>query len=123
MLMKYCPNCYDHKYNNFNDWMIRACEQPHLILWVDIRRLDFWPANKGFNFWPAKVLAVAASGDDSNPNQNSNQNLRIVFFGHHEFATVDACDCYLYSGQNPNPVNLTSDPRDIAGALEVKHLF
>ena len=106
--MKGCAACYELKYSNPSDWMIRSCDQPHLILWVDIKQLDFWPADKGFHFWPAKLLGL-----------DEDQSLRIVLFGHHELAQVDAVHCYLYSGQNPNPVNLTSDPRDIAGALEV----
>lgn len=105
--MRSCATCYDQKHNNPSDWIIRPCEQPHLILWVDIKQLDFWPADKGYNYWPAKLLAIEERG------------LKIVFFGHHEYANVETFHCYLYSGQNPNPVNLTSDPRDIAVALEV----
>ncbi|XP_055306301.1 uncharacterized protein LOC129570629 isoform X2 [Sitodiplosis mosellana] len=105
--MKSCATCYEHKYNSPSDWMIRPCEQPHLILWVDIKHLDFWPADKGFNFWPAKLLGI-----------EEDRSLQVVFFGHHEMAQIDTAFCYLYSGQNPNPVNLTSDPRDIAVALE-----
>lgn len=105
--MKSCATCYEHEHNNPSDWMIRPCEQPHLILWVDIKQLDFWPADKGYNYWPAKLLTIEEHG------------LKIVFFGHHEYANVETFNCYLYSGQNPNPVNLTSDPRDIAVALEV----
>lgn len=108
MLMKGCANCYDHKCSSPDDWMVKTCDQPHLILWIDIGNIDFWPSHKGYRYWPAKVFGLI---DD--------QRLRIMFFGHHEFEKIDIKDCYLYSGQNPNPVNLTSDPRDIAGALEV----
>lgn len=106
--MKNCPNCYECKHGYSSDWMIRPCNQPHLILWAEIRDLDFWPADKGFRYWPAKVLAI------------EDEHLRIIFFGHHELSKVNAIDCYLYSGKNPNPVNLASDPRDLAVALEVR---
>lgn len=45
--MKNCENCYEHFCANANDWLVKACNLPHLVLWVDIQDCDFWPADKG----------------------------------------------------------------------------
>lgn len=109
--MNNCENCFENFYKNPGEWLFKACDYPHLVLWVDITNYDFWPADKGFKYWPAKALAVDESG------------IAIVFFGHHQFATVSTNDCYLYSSPSSYFSNMTTDRKDIATAIEVMSLI
>lgn len=105
--MKNCANCCENYHKNIDDWMIKVCDLPHLVVWVEIDNVDFWPSAKGFSCWPAKVLGI----DDS--------NLEIVFFGHHQFSMVNADKCCLYTGRQTNFVESTCMQQDMAVALEV----
>lgn len=107
--MKNCENCFEHFHSSPSNWLVKPCDFPHLVLWVDVTNYDFWPADKGFKYWPAKALAVDDSG------------ISVVFFGHHQFSTVTTNDCYLFSSESSYFSSSTSDPKDIAIALEVIH--
>lgn len=45
--MENCENCFEYFNSNPIDWLVKACDFPHLVLWVNIRDSDFWPADKG----------------------------------------------------------------------------
>lgn len=110
--MNSCANCYENYYKSSSEWIVMACDLPHLVVWVDIIEFEFWPSEKGFKYWPAKVIAV--------DNKNYGATIDVCFFGHFQFATVKSTDCYLYSTQCPY-FNCSEycDSRDIAGALQV----
>lgn len=105
--MKNCANCIEHYHENIDDWMVKMCDLPHLVVWVEIEGVDFWPSAKGFNCWPAKVLGVDGS------------SLEIAFFGHHQFSIVNVDNCYLYSGRQANFVKTALMQQDMSVALEV----
>lgn len=111
-LMKSCIMCYENKINDPTDWMKRPCNQPHLIVWVDIKQIDFWPVYKDFSYWPAKLVAV------------SDEHLvTVVFFGYHELFKVPPNVCHLYSSHNPDPKCWTTNPREIVIAIEVSYFY
>lgn len=105
--MKNCISCYEHICNNPHDWISNVCESPHLLLWVNIEQITYWPVDKGFTYWPCKVLSVKDS------------TLEVVFFGDHKFCQVVASDCYLYSGRNSLNDTTGIDLRDMDFALKV----
>lgn len=94
------------------EWNVMACDLPHLVVWVDISEYEFWPSEKGFKYWPAKVVAVG--------NNNYGATIDVCFFGHFQYSTVKSSDCYLYSSQCPY-FNYSEfcDPREISAALQV----
>ncbi|KAH8284130.1 hypothetical protein KR054_010849 [Drosophila jambulina] len=96
-----CPECYLNA-NSSDEWFVKVCRQPHLLLWAKL---------KGFPYWPAKAMGV------------SNSTLvNVRFFGKHDRAFVPVKDCFLYSAQNPNTQTSRRSARDLAecvGEVEV----
>lgn len=91
---------------------LMACDLPHLVAWINISDYVFWPSAKGFNYWPAKVIAIG-----------NGATIDVCFFGHFQFSTVKSSDCYLFSSQcSYFKCSELCDPRDIAGALQVSFL-
>lgn len=85
-----------------------ACEIPHLILWAKLSRpLNFWPIEKEFTHWPAKLLSVV--GD----------KIMVIFFGHTEFLKIPSTNCYIFSSKLINLLNNGTDKSLIEAALKV----
>ncbi|KAH8258132.1 hypothetical protein KR038_006440 [Drosophila bunnanda] len=88
-----CPECYLNA-NSSDEWFVKVCRHPHLLLWAKL---------KGFPYWPAKAMGV------------SNSTLvNVRFFGKHDRAFVPVKDCFLYSAQNPNTQTSRRSARDLA---------
>lgn len=66
-----------------SNWFTKVCTTPHLLIWAKLG---------GYPYWPAKVMSVY------------DNVLHVRFFGEHERAFVPAKDCFLYSREDPNPV-------------------
>lgn len=82
--METCDECYMNASSKYGyDWFIKVCTKPHLLVWAKL---------SGYPYWPAKVMSVYE------------KVLSVQFFGEHERAFVPAKDCYLYSQEDPNPV-------------------
>lgn len=79
-----CAECFvKSNSNNGIGWFTKVCAKPHLLIWAKL---------SGYPYWPAKVMGLY---DDV---------LSVQFFGEHERAFVPAKDCFLYSREDPNPV-------------------
>ncbi|XP_022212503.2 protein kinase C-binding protein 1 [Drosophila obscura] len=76
-----CPECYLNA-NSSDEWFVKVCRHPHLLLWAKL---------KGFPYWPAKAMGLTDKG-----------MVNVRFFGKHDRAHVHVKDCFLYSAQNPN---------------------
>ncbi|XP_017007763.3 MYND-type zinc finger-containing chromatin reader Zmynd8 [Drosophila takahashii] len=88
-----CPECYLNA-NSSDEWFVKVCRHPHLLLWAKL---------KGFPYWPAKAMG------------SSNAALvNVRFFGKHDRAFVPVKDCFLYSAQNPNTQTSRRSARDLA---------
>ncbi|XP_017036910.1 MYND-type zinc finger-containing chromatin reader Zmynd8 [Drosophila kikkawai] len=88
-----CPECYLNA-NSSDEWFVKVCRHPHLLLWAKL---------KGFPYWPAKAMG------------SSNSTLvNVRFFGKHDRAFVPVKDCFLYSAQNPNTQTSRRSARDLA---------
>lgn len=79
-----CAECFvKSNSKNGDGWFTKVCAKPHLLIWAKL---------SGYPYWPAKVMGLY---DDV---------LGVQFFGEHERAFVPAKDCFLYSREDPNPV-------------------
>lgn len=79
-----CAECFvKSNSKNDNGWFTKVCAKPHLLIWAKL---------SGYPYWPAKVMGLY---DDV---------LGVQFFGEHERAFVPAKDCFLFSREDPNPV-------------------
>lgn len=113
--MNDCVNCYENYCKSPNDCAF-ACDLPHLVVWINIKDYKFWASEKGFNYWPAKVVSAG--------NWNGAAEMDVCLFGHFQFLTVKSTDCYLYSSQcSYFKCPDACDPRDIAGALQVSIFY
>ncbi|KRK04743.1 uncharacterized protein Dyak_GE10956, isoform B [Drosophila yakuba] len=91
-----CPECYLNA-NSSDEWFVKVCRHPHLLLWAKL---------KGFPYWPAKAMG------------SSNTTLvNVRFFGKHDRAFVPVKDCFLYSAQNPNTQTSRRSARDLAECI------
>lgn len=79
-----CSECFVKSSSKTkDDWFTKVCAKPHLLIWAKL---------SGYPYWPAKAMGAY---DDV---------LNVQFFGEHERAFVPAKDCFLYSREDPNPV-------------------
>ncbi|KAH8306140.1 hypothetical protein KR018_002381 [Drosophila ironensis] len=91
-----CPECYLNA-NSSDEWFVKVCRHPHLLLWAKL---------KGFPYWPAKAMG------------STNTSLvNVRFFGKHDRAFVPVKDCFLYSAQNPNTQTSRRSARDLADCI------
>ncbi|XP_033234752.1 protein kinase C-binding protein 1 [Drosophila pseudoobscura] len=90
-----CPECYLNA-NSSDEWFVKVCRQPHLLLWAKL---------KGFPYWPAKAM-----GADKGL-------VNVRFFGKHDRAHVPVKDCFLYSAQNPNIQTSRRMARDLVDCI------
>ncbi|XP_032584748.1 protein kinase C-binding protein 1 [Drosophila mojavensis] len=91
-----CAECYLNA-NSSDEWFVKVCTQPHLLLWAKL---------KGFPYWPAKAMGCG-------PNAGVN----VRFFGKHDRANVPVKDCFLYSAQDPNTQTSRRSARDLAECI------
>ncbi|XP_030369466.1 protein kinase C-binding protein 1 [Scaptodrosophila lebanonensis] len=92
-----CAECYLNA-NSSDEWFVKVCTHPHLLLWAKL---------KGFPYWPAKAMSFGP---------NSLVNVR--FFGKHDRANVPIKDCFLYSAQDPNTQTSRRSARDLAECIK-----
>ncbi|XP_037710494.1 protein kinase C-binding protein 1 [Drosophila subpulchrella] len=88
-----CPECYLNA-NSSDEWFVKVCRHPHLLLWAKL---------KGFPYWPAKAMGSTNAA-----------LVNVRFFGKHDRAFVPVKDCFLYSAQNPNTQTSRRSARDLA---------
>ncbi|XP_030565716.1 protein kinase C-binding protein 1 isoform X2 [Drosophila novamexicana] len=91
-----CAECYLNA-NSSDEWFVKVCTQPHLLLWAKL---------KGFPYWPAKAMGAG-------PNAVVN----VRFFGKHDRANVPVKDCFLYSAKDPNTQTSRRSARDLAECI------
>lgn len=91
-----CAECYLNA-NSSDEWFVKVCTHPHLLLWAKL---------KGFPYWPAKAMG-------SGPNAVVN----VRFFGKHDRANVPVKDCFLYCAQDPNTQTSRRSARDLAECI------
>ncbi|XP_017073365.2 protein kinase C-binding protein 1 isoform X2 [Drosophila eugracilis] len=91
-----CPECYLNA-NSSDEWFVKVCRHPHLLLWAKL---------KGFPYWPAKAMGSSNSA-----------MVNVRFFGKHDRAFVPVKDCFLYSAQNPNTQTSRRSARDLAECI------
>uniref|UniRef100_A0A6P4ESV6 Protein kinase C-binding protein 1 n=1 Tax=Drosophila rhopaloa TaxID=1041015 RepID=A0A6P4ESV6_DRORH len=91
-----CPECYLNA-NSSDEWFVKVCRHPHLLLWAKL---------KGFPYWPAKAMGSSTSA-----------LVNVRFFGKHDRAFVPVKDCFLYSAQNPNTQTSRRSARDLAECI------
>lgn len=91
-----CAECYLNA-NSSDEWFVKVCTHPHLLLWAKL---------KGFPYWPAKAMGAG-------PNAVVN----VRFFGKHDRANVPVKDCFLYCAQDPNTQTSRRSARDLAECI------
>ncbi|KAH8359297.1 hypothetical protein KR093_005709, partial [Drosophila rubida] len=91
-----CAECYLNA-NSSDEWFVKVCSHPHLLLWAKL---------KGFPYWPAKAMG-------NGPNAVVN----VRFFGKHDRANVPVKDCFLYCAQDPNTQTSRRSARDLAECI------
>ncbi|XP_016949050.1 protein kinase C-binding protein 1 [Drosophila biarmipes] len=91
-----CPECYLNA-NSSDEWFVKVCRHPHLLLWAKL---------KGFPYWPAKAMGSTNAA-----------LVNVRFFGKHDRAFVPVKDCFLYSAQNPNTQTSRRSARDLAECI------
>ncbi|XP_051863882.1 uncharacterized protein LOC127566167 [Drosophila albomicans] len=91
-----CAECYLNA-NSSDEWFVKVCTHPHLLLWAKL---------KGFPYWPAKAMG-------NGPNAVVN----VRFFGKHDRANVPVKDCFLYCAQDPNTQTSRRSARDLAECI------
>lgn len=91
-----CAECYLNA-NSSDEWFVKVCTHPHLLLWAKL---------KGFPYWPAKAMGFG-------PNAVVN----VRFFGKHDRANVPVKDCFLYCAQDPNTQTSRRSARDLAECI------
>lgn len=94
--IKSCSECYVNRRKKNKDWMIRACERPHLLVWAKF---------EGYPYWPAKVLSY------------NDRCVSVEFFDDHSTAEVEVGRCLVYSKEYPLD---GIAPASIAAAVVVK---
>lgn len=77
-----CVECYYNANVHRDDWFVRVCKKPHILLWAKL---------KGFPYWPAKMMGI-----------NASSMVDVRFFGQHDRAWLPTRDCYLFSRNDPN---------------------
>ncbi|XP_068155308.1 MYND-type zinc finger-containing chromatin reader Zmynd8 isoform X2 [Drosophila tropicalis] len=91
-----CAECYLNA-NSSDEWFVKVCTHPHLLLWAKL---------KGFPYWPAKAMGSSA-----------NALVNVRFFGKHDRANVPVKDCFLYSERDPNTQTSRRSARDLAECI------
>lgn len=75
-----CCDCYEN-HDSCDDWFIKACKQPHLLVWA---KFETYP------FWPAKIISVVRN------------KVYVRFFGEYEYGDLSVKDVFLLSKQDLN---------------------
>lgn len=91
-----CVECFQNWINDHQEYFVKACNFPHLLV---LAKFGHFP------HWPAKVMSVL--GD----------KVSVEFFGDHTRADVSDNDCYLY--RKPR----TSKDPPFKAAVEVRLYF
>lgn len=83
-----CAECYSNETQYPNDWFTMVCAEPHIIVWVKIRK----------EYLPAKLMSI----------DGSKVHVR-VFDDEHSKADVLASKCSLYSERYPGKMRELSE--------------
>lgn len=100
--MKLCGDCYMKREQE--DFFIKVCSQPHLVLWVKYHT---------YPYWPAKLLKV---------HDKRGKPLEVYFFKDHNTALVSHDNCFLYSKEDPNIYCTDQDKANVTSAVEVRNI-
>lgn len=80
MSIKLCAQCYTNAFLNPSNSFVMPCDTPHPIIWAK---------EQGFDFWPAKCMAV------------SDDHVHVRFFGDHTTGNIPVKYCFKYSKEPP----------------------
>lgn len=110
-----CAECYERMHNKPENWQSLACSHPHLVLWIELNRnCIYWPANKGYRYWPAKLVSVGR------------KNVKAIYFDGSEFVEIPRSNCFIYSRndlKSMKPTTIMVDPTDSMKVLKVRKHF
>ncbi|XP_031636692.1 protein kinase C-binding protein 1-like isoform X2 [Contarinia nasturtii] len=75
-----CPECFENWATDHDNYFVKVCTKPHLIIF-----------SKGthFPYWPAKLMSITGA------------MANVVFFGDHTQDDVPVTQCILYAQRNP----------------------
>ena len=80
--IRMCAECYTAQSQNHRFDVV--CTQPHLVVWAK---------QKGYPYWPAKLMSVNAA----------TKTVEVRYFGDKYYrAVIPLRDCYLYSAEQPS---------------------
>lgn len=102
-----CVYCYEDSFQH-QDWFVRVCKRPHLLVWAKL---------KGYPYWPAKIMSI-----------NQQQSADVRFFGAHDRAWVPTTSCMLFCDKDPNKVKESivtkpSSQKGFSDAINEKDLY
>lgn len=98
--IRMCHECHSRANEGNANWFVSTCQQPHLLVWAK---------QKGFPYWPAKLMLV-------NNDQNT-VDVRYFDSGHLR-AVLTLKDCFMYSKQSPK-LNFGEHKKSIIRAQQV----
>ncbi|XP_031634366.1 uncharacterized protein LOC116347779 [Contarinia nasturtii] len=97
--IRMCSECYCEANQRPDNWMVRPCQKPHLLVWAK---------QKGYPYWPAKLCTV----DDTVVGRPM---VDIYFFSeNNKRSRLSATNCRIYSEENPGNVDSHQDALKLA---------
>lgn len=99
--MDTCAECYLGANQNPQNYFTDVCQQPHLLIWVKMKK---------FPYWPAKLMSL----------YDNMANVR--FFHEKTNARVPIVDCLMYSLDPPEATINQKETPYLRDAIQVKSL-
>lgn len=79
-----CHECYLNANHNRDNWFVKPCSSPHLLVWIK---------QKNYPYWPAKLMKCNLPL----------QTVEVQFFGDHKrLENVSPKNCYMLSKLSPS---------------------
>lgn len=94
-----CAECYYNSNMHKDNWFVKVCPKPHILLWAKL---------KGFPYWPSKMMGISAAS-----------MVDVRFFGQHDRARIPARDCFLFSRADPNTTTAKSRRYNVTDCMKV----
>lgn len=110
-----CTDCYKNIHNKPNEWRSLACSRPHLVVWVELKRsFYYWPAEKGYLYWPAKLISAGR------------KNVKVIYFSGSNFVDIPRSNCSIFTtkeSQSSKSSKSLRNTKDMFEVLEVRTIF